>query len=53
MGGKVPNVGVPQIITDVEHCAMESLGGKIQYMISNGALIPWALFHPLFLLLDF
>jgi hypothetical protein len=50
MGGKV---GVPQIITDVEYCAMESLGGKIPFMICSGALIPWALFHPLFLLLDF
>jgi hypothetical protein len=32
---------------------MENLGGKIQFMIWKGALVPWALFHQLFLLLDF
>jgi hypothetical protein len=32
---------------------MENLGRKIQFMIWGGALIPQALFHHLFLLLDF
>jgi hypothetical protein len=32
---------------------MEILSGKILLMIWSGALIPWGLFHHLFLLLDF
>jgi hypothetical protein len=31
----------------------ENCGGKIQFMIRSGALIPWALFPQIFLLLEF
>jgi hypothetical protein len=37
----------------IKYCAMENCGGKIQFMIWSGALIPWALFPQTLLLLDF
>jgi hypothetical protein len=51
MGEKVTKVGAPK--TYLELCAMENLGGKIQFMIWSGRLIPWALLHDLFLIFDF
>jgi hypothetical protein len=36
----VLKVGEPQNNTYIEYCAMENMGGKIQFMIWSGALIP-------------
>jgi hypothetical protein len=33
MSGKVSKVGVPQNNKNIEYCAIENLGGKIQFVI--------------------
>jgi hypothetical protein len=53
MESKQNGENVPQNNTYLEYCAMETLGGKIQFMIWSGSRLPWALFHHLLLLLDF
>jgi hypothetical protein len=53
MGEKVSKVRVLQSTKHIKYCAVENLGRKIPFLIYTGALIPWALFHRLFLLLDF
>jgi hypothetical protein len=48
----MPKVRAPLNSTYIEYSAMENFSGKIQFMIRSGALIPFVLFHYLFLRLD-
>jgi hypothetical protein len=33
MGEKVPKIGAPKNNTYIDYCAMENLGGKIQFIV--------------------
>jgi hypothetical protein len=53
LGENVPKLWAPQNYTCIEYFAMKKCGGKIEFRIWSGALIPRAFFPQTFLLLDF